>query len=182
VAGKSDAELIAASRRDPEAFGAIFDRHYDAIFRFAERRIGRDAALELASEVFLTAFRVRENYGPERTSARPWLMGIASRLVLHEQRRFARYANAVQRAASHTHSSSTETQVLGTLELAALYEALDKIDPESRELLLLVTWEGLSYSDAAEALGVPVGTVRSRVHRVRRDLAARLHLHEPELL
>ena len=76
-----DAGLIAESCRVPERFGAVFDRHATAIHGYIARRLGRDAADDLVAETFLVAFRQRASYEPDQPSARPWLYGIATRLV-----------------------------------------------------------------------------------------------------
>ena len=95
----TDAELIAASLDDPARFAELFDRHFAAVFRFAERRVGPDQAGEVASETFTRAFARRGSYRLDVPDALPWLYGIASNLVLHERRRFARYLAAVERVA-----------------------------------------------------------------------------------
>ena len=76
-----DAGLIAESYRVPERFGAVFDRHATAIHGYIARRLGRDAADDLVAETFLVAFRQRASYHPDQPSARPWLYGIATRLI-----------------------------------------------------------------------------------------------------
>src|ERR1700687_1266940 len=76
-----DADLIAESCRVPERFGAVFDRHAMAIHGYIARRLGRDAADDLLAETFLVAFRRRASYDPAQPSARPWLYGIATRLI-----------------------------------------------------------------------------------------------------
>lgn len=76
-----DAGLIAESCRLPERFGAVFDRHAPAIHGYIARRLGRDAADDLVAETFLVAFRQRASYDLAQPSARPWLYGIATRLV-----------------------------------------------------------------------------------------------------
>ena len=82
----SDAEVIRASLDQPEAFKALFERHFDAIFGYLARRKGPDAGSDLASEVFVRAFASRSRYELNRADARPWLYGIAANL-LHKQRR-----------------------------------------------------------------------------------------------
>lgn len=174
---QTDAEVIAASLTEPAAFGAIFDRHYAAVHRFAERRVGPDQAAEVASETLVRAFARRTAFRPEAIDARPWLFGIASNLILHERRRFARYLAAVERAGNDLRRSDD----LGGIDDAPrrldapgdrrrLREALLTLSDADRELLLLVAWDDLTYEQAAETLGIPVGTVRSRLHRAKARL------------
>jgi DNA-directed RNA polymerase specialized sigma24 family protein len=82
----TDASLIAASVREPERFAVLFDRHFAAVHRYLQRRLGRDVAEELAAETFVTAFAGRLRYDGSRESARPWLFGIAANLVRHQRR------------------------------------------------------------------------------------------------
>jgi len=82
----TDAAVIAASLKDPEAFVAIFERHFEPISRYLRRRLNRIAADELAADVFATAFSRRGAYDLERPSALPWLYGIAAKLLRSRRR------------------------------------------------------------------------------------------------
>ena len=80
----TDAEMIAEARRSPEQFTAVFDRHYERIYAYAARRLGRDLADDVASETFLVAFSLIEGYDANRPDAAPWLYGIASNLIARQ--------------------------------------------------------------------------------------------------
>lgn len=171
---ESDAAAIKASLRRPADFGWLFERHWDAIYRFFERRLGPDVAEDLASEVFRIAFARRASYqGHDSTSCRSWLYGIAANLALKERRRFARHMAAVDRFAmiggrTDPDLASVVAARVDNEEIwLQLKTALNALDDTSREMLLLVAWEGASYSDVAEAFDIPIGTVRSRLHRTR---------------
>src|ERR1035437_9510544 len=82
----SDAELIVRSLTAPEAFGGVFDRHFIAVHRYLARRVGRERADDLASQTFTVAFERRASFRPEAVGARPWLLGIATHLVLNNRR------------------------------------------------------------------------------------------------
>src|SRR5690242_21367202 len=90
-----DAGLIAESCRAPERFGAVFDRHAAAIHGYIARRLGRDAADDLVGVTFLVAFGHRGGYDPAQPSARPWLYGIATRLVSRRRRAEVRVVRAI---------------------------------------------------------------------------------------
>ena len=77
----TDAQAIGASLADPEAFAVLFDRHFDAIHGYAQRRVGPDLADEIAAETFTRAFDRRRRYDSSRDDARPWLLGIATNLL-----------------------------------------------------------------------------------------------------
>ena len=173
----SDAQAIAASLTEPDRFADIFDRHYAAVFRFAERRVGRDQASEVAAETLARAFAKRGSFRLDAAGALPWLLGIASKLILHERRRFVRYLAAVERASAELQTADPEGD-LGAADRrldapgdwARMRAALLQLADTDRELLLLITWDELSYEDAAAVLGLPIGTVRSKLHRAKARL------------
>ena len=92
-----DASLIARSLRAPECFGLLFDRHAPAVHRYIARRLGPDAADDLVAETFLVAFRKRGRYDAGQADARPWLYGIATRLVGQHRRDEVRFLRAIAR-------------------------------------------------------------------------------------
>jgi RNA polymerase sigma factor (sigma-70 family) len=175
-----DAELIAASIKEPRLFGAVFDRHFEAVFAFCARRVGRDVAEDLAGETFRLAFEGRGGYDPARLIARPWLLGIARNLIRNDRRRRIREAVAyrrspILRACDGPDFAHQATESLDAAEdLSRIRRGLWTMTDEELEPLLLHVWEGLSYEEVAQVMGIAVGTVRSRIHRVRTKLAATL--------
>jgi RNA polymerase sigma-70 factor (ECF subfamily) len=123
----------------------------------------------LTAEVFVRAFRGRARFRAEHETALPWLLGIASHLVTDHRRAERRRLAALQRIASEsTYTAQEEVDVLG----AELVGQLRRLPAADRDTLLLVVWGELSYEEAATALAVPVGTIRSRIARARRRLTA----------
>jgi DNA-directed RNA polymerase specialized sigma24 family protein len=94
---QSDAAVIRQSLRSPEIFGELFDRHAPAIHRYVTRRLGPDVADDLVAETFLTAFRKRAAFRAEHADARPWLYGIATRLIARQKRDEVRKLRAIAR-------------------------------------------------------------------------------------
>lgn len=169
--GASDAAVIEESCRDPERFAALFDRHADEIHRYAARRLGPQIAADVVSEVFLAAFRNRAGYDVSRPDARPWLYGISAKMISQQLRTDGRRLRAlaatpVPRPAELPEDDITDRVTAAQLR-PRLLRALDQLSPADRELVLLVAWAGLSYEQAAQALEIPLGTVRSRLHRTR---------------
>jgi DNA-directed RNA polymerase specialized sigma24 family protein len=160
----TDAEAIAASLSEPGAFMAVFDRHFDAIHRYLRRRVGKEIADELASETFAQAFEHRRRYDRGRPDARPWLYGIAHNLLRHHYRDEERALRAYARTGVDPVQGSVGDGCSPGPELA---DALAALSPGERDVLLLVAWGELEYAEVAEALGIPVGTVRSRLNRAR---------------
>jgi RNA polymerase sigma-70 factor (ECF subfamily) len=171
----SDAVVIAASLTEPARFGALFDRHANTLYRFLVRRVGVDDGEALLGEVFRIAFEKRATYDCDRPDARPWLYGIAANLLARHRRSQARRIRATARllAAQRTQDDPTES-VVDAVDASALWphvaEAVAALPEEERATLLLYVWEELGYDDIASALGVPVGTVRSRLNRARTRL------------
>jgi RNA polymerase sigma factor (sigma-70 family) len=157
----TDAQAIGASLADPEVFAVLFDRHFDAVHGYAQRRVGRDLADEIAAETFTRAFDRRRRYDTTRADARPWLLGIAANLLRRHWRSERRRLDAYARSSGRGHR-----ELSGPIaeELAAALRALPR---REREPLLLFAWADLSYEEIAAALGLPLGTVRSRMSRAR---------------
>ena len=163
----SDAELIQSSLVDGSAFAVIFDRHFRAISRFLRGRVGRQLAEDLASETFVVAFGRRSSYNLSREDARPWLYGIAVNLLREHRRTEERRLRAYARVPADFGSASDE---LGDHLDSSVSAALLELTHEERNLILLLTWADLTYEQLGDALDIPVGTIRSRVSRVRSKL------------
>ncbi|TYB48396.1 RNA polymerase sigma factor [Actinomadura chibensis] len=172
----SDAETIVGSWRRPEEFAAIFDRYYAEIHRYVDRRLGPDIADDIAAETFLVAFRSRGKFQPESGSARPWLYGIATRLVSRHRRTELRKYKAITRLQARVPVDEHEDDALTgshTVD-APLSAALTRLKHGDRDVLLLIALGDLSYAEVAQALGIAYGTVCSRLNRARRQVKAEL--------
>lgn len=165
---RTDSEVIAASLQQPQEFGAVFDRHFVAIYRFLARRVDSSLAEDLAADVFLTAFRQRERYDQQRADSLPWLYGIAHNLLRNRLR-------------AERRRLELEMTLRGLLELSLpqggsaerildLEHALMNLSEQERDIVLLFALEDLSYEEIGRTLGIPIGTVRSKLHRARRRL------------
>ncbi|MER6944422.1 RNA polymerase sigma factor [Nonomuraea sp. NPDC000554] len=173
-----DAELIRRSADDPEQFAALFDRYARQIHLYVARRLGAQAADDIVAETFLAAFRRRSSYDVTVPLARPWLYGIATTLVARHRRQEERLLRALNRTGVDPLPEAVDDVVARRVaaqgrerELAGALAALSRAD---RDVLLLIAWEDLSYEEVARALDIPLGTVRSRLHRARRKTRAAL--------
>jgi RNA polymerase sigma-70 factor, ECF subfamily len=174
-----DSEAISASTATPADFAAIFDRHFDAVYAYLQRRIGRDLADELAAETFLVAFGNRARYDVSRPDARPWLFGIATNLLHRHRRHELRELRAYARSATDPILDAfdgVEARIDASAMRRGLVDALTDVPAEEMDALLLFAWADLSYSEIGEALGIPVGTVRSRLSRARARIRAALEV------
>lgn len=174
----SDADAIEASKTDPEAFRLIFERHHAAVFRFTARRVGRETARDLAADIFVRAFTKRHDYNTDRPNALPWLYGIAVNVIGDHLRKRTRRGLAhlpLRRAPDPT--SRSDDRLVATSVSRDLKRALAKLSESDRQTFVLYALEDLSYTEIAEALGIPVGTVGSRVFRARR----KIRKHIPDL-
>jgi RNA polymerase sigma factor (sigma-70 family) len=170
----SDAEAIVRARSEPSAFRAVFDRHFAAIHRYLNRRLGEATADDLAAETFAIAFHRRDSYDVSWPNARPWLYGIAANLIRHharaERRRLLAYARSAEPSWSEAETEAVDERIDAQRLGPMLAVALASLRPGEREVLLLFAWEGLPYAGIAIAIGIPEGTVRSRLNRARKKV------------
>lgn len=180
-----DATIWLAGRTDPDAFAELFERHARTVFVFCAQRCG-DLALadDLTSAVFLEAWRRRRSVELTGRSALPWLLGTANNVVRNANRSLRRHRRALARLAELDLESDFSEETVERLdaqrEFADALRAIEALPTGEREVATLVLWGGASYEDAAEALGVPIGTVRSRVSRARAALGRSLRHAEED--
>lgn len=161
----------------PSSADALVADHFVAIYGYLARRVGPDLADDLAAEVFARALRDRDRFDPALGTWRMWLFGIATNVVSKhrraERRRLSAYAKAGSRAVESERVIGTDDvddRLSAEDSLRVLARALKRLSGDQRDVLYLVGVAELSYEEAAAALGVPVGTVRSRVSRARAQL------------
>ncbi|HEX6844151.1 MAG TPA: RNA polymerase sigma factor [Actinomycetota bacterium] len=163
----TDADLVRASLSDPVAFEAVFDRHFVPVYGYCVRRIGAEAGEDVAALTFLRAFRARGRFRMETSDARPWLLGIAGNLIREHRRAERRHLRLLAKVGRQPVETVPDPSI-STEARTQLAAALLRLSRADRESLLLHVWGGLSYEEIAAATGVPLGTVRSRIHRARR--------------
>ncbi len=173
-----DGAVFAGSLAQPQLFTVIFDRHYRSVYAYLSRRVGRAVADDLAAETFVRAFERRSAYDRSAGRALPWLLGIATNLLAHHRRSEARRLRALAALgtpeAEERFADRAEGRVDAAATRASLVRGLQELDDYDREALLLYAWADLRYEEVAAVLGIPVGTVRSRLNRARRKLRASL--------
>lgn len=166
--------------RETRGMGLSFDQVFEAEFAplhsYLYRRLGSSIAEDLTAETFAIAYRRWDAFDQSRP-VRPWLYGIAANLVRHHWRKERR----MLRAYAHAHLDPVaQDDDAATAKLDAerqkreLAAALAKLRPEEREVLLLYAWAELSDAEIAEALSLPLGTVKSRLHRGRERMRNQL--------
>ena len=170
----ADGPIIAESLTDPAQFGLIFDRHYDAIHRYLAQRVGWDLAEDLTANVFLTAFQSRTRFRPSGQDAGPWLYGIATNILRRhtrtEVRRLRAYGRVPRPGAVQMDGDALASRLDAQRAAALIGDALARLPEAERSVLLLVAWADLTYEEVSVALDIPMGTVRSRLHRARMRL------------
>ena len=173
----TDSEILSRSRTTPGAFAELFERHSGSVGSFIRRRIGAEGVEDVLSETFLVAFRRRADFDTSWESARPWLLGIASRVMKKHRADEARQWWAIVSSTNRddfSHEGGIEVATNRLDASAAVRQLAPRIanlSPRDRETLLLYAWGGLTQEEVALALGIPVGTVGSRLNRIRRKLA-----------
>ena len=160
---------------DQDAFGVLFEEHARAVYNHAFRVTGNwSTAEEVVSLTFLEAWRLRGTVRPEGGSLLPWLLGIALNVTRNVSRAARRHQAAMSRLPAASDVPDFADELAGRIDDAARLDgvrtALSSLRGGERDVLALCVWSGLNYAEAAEALGVPVGTVRSRLSRARRKL------------
>ncbi|MFE2374899.1 RNA polymerase sigma factor [Streptomyces sp. NPDC059398] len=157
---------------DRQAFAELYEEHARPVYNHALRLTGNwSTAEEVMSETFLAAWSHRERLEPEGGSLRPWLLGIATHKAYNANRGLRRRLAFLASRPAPPPVPDFAEEAAGRLDdsrrLAAVHAALSGLRRQEREVLALCVWAGLDYAQAAEALGVPVGTVRSRLSRAR---------------
>lgn len=171
-----DSDLIEASLLNSEWFDEVFRRHRVSVFRFVSSRVGQADAADLTAETFARAFESRHRYDTARRSARSWLFGIASHVCIdHLRRTGLRRRRRNEIAAGWLYRPVAEAdQTAANLDAQsfgpALADALRALSERERQALLLNAVSSLTYQEIAEILEIPIGTVRSTLHRARRRL------------
>ncbi|MER5636227.1 RNA polymerase sigma factor [Kitasatospora sp. NPDC002227] len=160
---------------DAAAYGQLFEEHAQAVHRHALRMTGEWAVAEdVVSLTFLEAWRLRAKVEPEGESLRPWLLGIATNVIRNTRRAARRHQKALAKLPPRESLPDIAVELTGRIadaeQLAAAKAALERLRPAEREVFALCVWEGLDHAAVAEALGKPVGTVRSRLSRARARL------------
>jgi RNA polymerase sigma-70 factor, ECF subfamily len=160
---------------DPDAFGMLFEGHSRAVYNLGFRLTANwSIAEEVVSLTFLEAWRRRDQVEPGGGSLRPWLLGIAVNVSRNTARASRRHEAAMSRLRPPPPVPDHAEEVAGRLDDAAqlrqVERALAGLGQAERELIALCVWSGLDYGTAARTLGIPVGTVRSRLSRARRKL------------
>jgi RNA polymerase sigma-70 factor (ECF subfamily) len=168
-----DHALIAASLTQPDVFGSLFDRHARELHRFLSRRLG-GLADDLLGEVFVTAFERRARYRAELADARPGLYGIAANLVRRHHRAESTRYRALGRTPLTLVAPDGAPEAIALADAGAirprLAAALAGLSTGDRDVLLMLAWGQLDHAEVATALDIPLGTVRSRLHRARKQL------------
>lgn len=162
---------------DPDAFRELFDEHARLVYNHAFRLTGRwSAAEDVVSLTFLEAWRLRDkvDVSADHGSLRPWLLGISTNVARNVRRATRRHDLAFARLPRNEVVPDFAEEATARIDdrerLALVRTALAALRKPEREVLALCVWSGLGYAEAAEALGVPVGTVRSRLSRARNKL------------
>ncbi|MDF3293017.1 RNA polymerase sigma factor [Streptomyces sp. RB6PN23] len=164
---------------DPNVFAELFDLYARTVYNHAFRLTADwSVAEDVMAATFMEAWRLRGKVDPEGGSLRPWLLGIATNLARNHCRSNRRYRAAATALAAAgpsaaevpDHAEEVAGQVDDRRRIAAALTAMGSLRRSEREVLVLCLWEGFEYADAAEALGIPLGTVRSRLSRARTKL------------
>jgi RNA polymerase sigma factor (sigma-70 family) len=159
-------------------FADVYERYFADIHRYIAGRLGRDVADDIAADTFVIALRKYGGFDAGRGPVRAWLYGIATNLVAQhrraEQRRYRALARARPEQAADGHEDRVVSRVAAEGMLPRLARALTGLSQKERDVLLLVALADLSHQEVSQALGIPYGTVGSRLNRARVKIRATL--------
>ena len=179
MVARTDGDLWrCAGDGEAAAFGELFERHAKAVYNHLFRRTGDwSLAEELTSVVFLEAWRRRTGVRIENESALPWLLGVATNVLRNTWRSRRRHRAALERLPRETpmgFSDDADARLDDEEHMRAMLHRLRGLPRREADVLALCVWAELTYEEAAVALEIPIGTVRSRLSR------AKARLREPE--
>ncbi|PTA43222.1 RNA polymerase sigma factor [Micromonospora sp. RP3T] len=167
-------------------FARLYDRYAGALYRYACQRVGEHVAEDVVADTFLAAFQQRDSYDPGRAEIRPWLFGILTRkLARHhrtERTRYRALARSAVEVAVGDLADDVTTRVAAAASHASLARALGRLSAGDRDVLLLIAWCDFTYEEVAAAVGIPLGTVRSRLNRARRRVREALGGTDPSVV
>ncbi|GAA3685932.1 sigma-70 family RNA polymerase sigma factor [Nonomuraea antimicrobica] len=172
----TDFELWScAAEGDSAAFGTLFDKYAPNVYNHCFRRTADwSAAEDLTSVVFLEAWRRRGEVRIRHESALPWLLGVANNVLRNRQRSLRRHRTALDQLPSQAYEPDPAEDIAGRIDdehrMREILAMVNRLPAADREVLALCVWSELTYEEAAVALGIPVGTVRSRLSRARSRL------------
>jgi RNA polymerase sigma-70 factor (ECF subfamily) len=181
---RDDVLLLRAAKGDEEAFALLYRRHQAAMYRFALRMTGSAwAAEEIVQDVFMTLMRVPKRYDSTRGTLGGFLYGIARNRVMKHLERLPREVSLEEKNEDGSgpgivlqDASTPATQAEKRERADHVRAAVLDLPAEFREAVVLCELEELSYEEAAQMAGCPIGTIRSRLHRGRALLMARLEM------
>jgi RNA polymerase sigma factor (sigma-70 family) len=160
---------------DPDAFGSLFEEYAKAVYNYAFRLTGDwSTAEDVVALTFLEGWRLRETLDEDGGSLRPWLLGIATNVARNTRRAARRHEAALLRLPPAQVVEDFAEELAGRIDdaerLVAVQRSLAVLRKSEREVVALCIWSGLDYAATGQALGIPVGTVRSRLSRARKKL------------
>ena len=171
-------QYVGPNGHDAGTVSQWYDDHGEAIFTYVARRLGPEHARDVTADVFRSALEGQRRYDPVKGTALSWLYGIATNLIRRHWRTEQRRLRALDRltdveetvAGSADGVQRSIEQLDARRHLRSLLAVVETLPPPDRDLLILVAWEEKSHAEVGEILGIPTGTVASRLHRIRTQL------------
>lgn len=181
---RDDVLLRRAAKGDEDAFTVLYRRHQAAIYRFALRMTGNAwGSEEIVQDVFMTLMREPKKYDAERGALAAYLYGIARNRVMKHLERLPREVALDEHNENGPRGGAAVINAVTPMHWAERQERTQQVraavldlPPEFREAVVLCELEELSYEEASQRIGCPIGTIRSRLHRGRALLLAKLEM------
>ena len=148
---------------------AIYDAHGPLVYAICRKALGDDGAGEVTQDVFVSAWRARDQFDPARGTLAAWLVGITKRRIIDHVRRERRHsdrrADIGEEPSTATSRSVTEAEVDRVADRMTIAHALDSLPTRPRQMIGLAYVEGLTHQEIAERTGIPLGTIKSDIRR-----------------
>jgi len=167
---------------DHTSFRALYTEHYAAVLGYCLRRVHRDDAQDLVADTFGVAWRKRATI-PDAEFVLPWLYAVAAKMIANHRRALRRRSNLKEKVRRFTdgREPSPEVQVVRRSEDSVVINAVARLRPNDREVLLLSAWEGLSSRQIASRFGISTAAAEKRMTRAKQRLASALKQAEKKI-
>lgn len=159
------APLDAAFASGAADLRSVYDEHGGLIYAICRKALDEHSAKDVTQEVFVSAWKARDQYDPERGALGAWLVGIAKRRIIDHLRSERRHADRRAPEPIEHHDPDSETDIARTIDRMVVADAMRALPDRAREVISLAYLEGLTHHEITDRTGLPLGTVKSDIRR-----------------
>ncbi|MFW2332736.1 RNA polymerase sigma factor [Ilumatobacter sp.] len=156
---------------------AVYDAHSPLVYSLCRRALGAEAAKDATQEVFVSAWRKRDQFDPSKGALGAWLVGITKRRIIDQARSEGRHADRRADEVADDRSPAKEPSTERVVDRMFAAHLLSRLPDRTREVIELVYVHDLTHQEVAERTGLPIGTVKSDVRRGIKRIRDEMHDH-----